>query len=48
MSLAAASSVEPVSAPAERARHVIYTFDDMTWAAAQARGMCFPQDQLVL
>jgi teichuronic acid biosynthesis glycosyltransferase TuaH len=31
-----------------RARHVIYTFDDMTWAAAQDRGMCFPQDQLVL
>jgi teichuronic acid biosynthesis glycosyltransferase TuaH len=28
--------------------HVIYTFDDMTWAAAQERGMCFPQDQLVL
>jgi teichuronic acid biosynthesis glycosyltransferase TuaH len=31
-----------------RARHVIYTFDDMTWAAAHQRGMCFPQDQLVL
>ncbi len=31
-----------------RARHVIYTFDDMTWAAARERGMCFPQDQLVL
>jgi teichuronic acid biosynthesis glycosyltransferase TuaH len=30
------------------ARHAIYTFDDMTWAAAQRRGMCFPQDQLVL
>lgn len=30
------------------ARHAIYTFDDITWAAAQARGMCFPQDQLVL
>jgi teichuronic acid biosynthesis glycosyltransferase TuaH len=29
-------------------RHVIYTFDDMTWSAAQRRGMCFPQDQLVL
>jgi teichuronic acid biosynthesis glycosyltransferase TuaH len=29
-------------------QHVIYTFDDMTWAAAQQRGMCFPQDQLVL
>jgi teichuronic acid biosynthesis glycosyltransferase TuaH len=32
----------------DRARHVIYTFDDMTWAAARQRGMCFPQDQLVL
>jgi glycosyltransferase involved in cell wall biosynthesis len=30
------------------ARHAIYTFDDMTWAAARRRGMCFPQDQLVL
>ncbi len=30
------------------ASHAIYTFDDMTWAAAQRRGMCFPQDQLVL
>lgn len=45
--------MSPVAAPASpsqvaRARHVIYTFDDMTWAAAQARGMCFPQDQLVL
>lgn len=30
------------------AKHAIYTFDDMTWAAAQRRGMCFPQDQLVL
>jgi teichuronic acid biosynthesis glycosyltransferase TuaH len=29
-------------------RHAIYTFDDMTWSAAQRRGMCFPQDQLVL
>ncbi|MGN6257814.1 MAG: glycosyltransferase [Solirubrobacterales bacterium] len=30
------------------AKHAIYTFDDITWAAAQRRGMCFPQDQLVL
>ncbi len=30
------------------ASHAIYSFDDMTWAAAQRRGMCFPQDQLVL
>jgi glycosyltransferase involved in cell wall biosynthesis len=29
-------------------RHVIYTFDDVTWAAAKDRGCCFPQDQLVL
>lgn len=48
MNLAAAASVEPVATQIGRARHVIYTFDDMTWAAAQARGMCFPQDQLVL
>lgn len=31
-----------------RARHVIFSFDDLTWAAAQERGMCFPQDQLAL
>jgi teichuronic acid biosynthesis glycosyltransferase TuaH len=31
-----------------RARHVIFSFDDLTWAAAQKRGMCFPQDQLAL
>jgi len=31
-----------------RAREAIFTFDDMTWAAAQARGMCFPQDRLAL
>ncbi|HEX6781222.1 MAG TPA: glycosyltransferase [Solirubrobacterales bacterium] len=30
------------------AKHAIYTFDDMTWSAANRRGMCFPQDQLVL
>jgi teichuronic acid biosynthesis glycosyltransferase TuaH len=30
------------------AKHAIYTFDDMTWSAAHERGMCFPQDQLVL
>lgn len=29
-------------------RHAIFTFDDMTWAAARERGMCFPQDRLVL
>jgi teichuronic acid biosynthesis glycosyltransferase TuaH len=31
-----------------RLREAIFTFDDMTWAAAQARGMCFPQDRLAL
>ncbi len=31
-----------------RAPHVIFSFDDLTWAAAQKRGMCFPQDQLAL
>jgi teichuronic acid biosynthesis glycosyltransferase TuaH len=32
----------------KRARDVIFSFDDLTWAAAQKRGMCFPQDQLAL
>ena len=27
---------------------VIFTFDDITWAAAQRRGMCFPQDRVAL
>lgn len=27
---------------------VIFTFDDITWAAAQQRGMCFPQDRVAL
>jgi glycosyltransferase involved in cell wall biosynthesis len=54
MNVGTANPVElPPAAPAaapgsDRARHVIYTFDDMTWAAAQERGMCFPQDQLVM
>jgi len=39
---------KPHRRASERARHVIFSFDDMTWAAAQARGMCFPQDQLAL
>ncbi len=30
------------------AKHVVFSFDDMTWAAAQARGMCFPQDRVAL
>ncbi len=54
MNVSAADPVEraptpqPAPAPGDRSRHVVYTFDDMTWAAAQQRGMCFPQDQLVL
>ena len=31
-----------------RSGHVIVGFDDLTWAAAQARGMSFPQDRLAL
>jgi teichuronic acid biosynthesis glycosyltransferase TuaH len=31
-----------------RARQAIFSFDDLTWAAAQARGMFSPQDQLAL
>jgi glycosyltransferase involved in cell wall biosynthesis len=42
----------PVGMPEKRtngrAREVIFSFDDLTWAAAQERGMCFPQDQLAL
>lgn len=38
----------PKNRPSERARQVIFSFDDLTWAAAQKRGMCFPQDQLAL
>lgn len=29
-------------------RDAIFTFDDITWAAAQQRGMCFPQDRVAL
>ncbi|HWA53199.1 MAG TPA: glycosyltransferase [Solirubrobacterales bacterium] len=39
---------KPQTPDPERARHVVFSFDDLTWAAAQARGMCFPQDQLAL
>lgn len=39
---------KPQTQPGRRAREVIFSFDDLTWAAAQARGMCFPQDQLAL
>src|ERR1700709_104034 len=34
--------------PQTRARHAILSFDDLTWAAAQAREMFSPQDQLAL
>jgi hypothetical protein len=39
---------KPQTQPSGRAREVIFSFDDLTWAAAQERGMCFPQDQLAL
>jgi Glycosyl transferases group 1 len=28
--------------------HAIFTFDEITWAAAQQRGMCFPTDRLAM
>jgi glycosyltransferase involved in cell wall biosynthesis len=31
-----------------RSRHVVFGFDDLTWAAAQGRGMFSPQDRLAL
>lgn len=36
------------AAPGGRVREAIFTFDDMTWAAAHRRGWCFPQDRLLL
>jgi teichuronic acid biosynthesis glycosyltransferase TuaH len=39
---------KPQTPAGGRARQVIFSFDDLTWAAAQKRGMCFPQDQLAL
>jgi teichuronic acid biosynthesis glycosyltransferase TuaH len=39
---------KPQTPVSGRARHVVFSFDDLTWAAAQERGMCFPQDQLAL
>jgi teichuronic acid biosynthesis glycosyltransferase TuaH len=38
----------PENRTSGRASDVIFSFDDLTWAAAQGRGMCFPQDQLAL
>src|SRR4029077_12509000 len=31
-----------------RCRDAIFTFDDITWEAAQRRGMCFPTDRVAL
>jgi teichuronic acid biosynthesis glycosyltransferase TuaH len=39
---------KPQTRASGRARQVIFSFDDLTWAAAQARGMFSPQDQLAL
>jgi hypothetical protein len=39
---------EPQTAPRGRARHVVFGFDDLTWAAARERGMFSPQDRLAL
>lgn len=39
---------KPQTRASGRARQVIFSFDDLTWAAAQAREMFSPQDQLVL
>ncbi len=40
----------PAAAPSSRsrAREVIFTFDDVTWEAAQRRGMCFTTDRVAL
>jgi glycosyltransferase involved in cell wall biosynthesis len=38
----------PQAQASGRARQVIFSFDDLTWAAAQAREMFSPQDQLAL
>lgn len=35
-------------ATAARSRHVVFAFDDVTWDAAQRRGMSFTQDQVLL
>jgi teichuronic acid biosynthesis glycosyltransferase TuaH len=44
------SELSKAARPATRAtsRHVIFTFDDITWDAAQRRGMNFSQDQILL
>lgn len=39
---------KPGTQASGRARQVIFSFDDLTWAAAQAREMFSPQDQLAL
>jgi teichuronic acid biosynthesis glycosyltransferase TuaH len=40
-------SPTPATAGAPR-RDAIFTFDDITWEAAQRRGMCFPTDRVAL
>ena len=42
------SANKPQTRATGRARHAILSFDDLTWAAAQAREMFSPQDQLAL
>jgi len=39
---------KPPTGASARLRHAIFSFDDLTWAAAQKRGMFSPQDQLAL
>jgi teichuronic acid biosynthesis glycosyltransferase TuaH len=39
---------KPQTRATDRVRQAIFGFDDLTWAAAQGRGMFSPQDQLVL
>jgi glycosyltransferase involved in cell wall biosynthesis len=39
---------EPQTASRGRAHHVVFGFDDLTWAAAWERGMFSPQDRLAL
>jgi glycosyltransferase involved in cell wall biosynthesis len=44
------SEVSELTPPAavEPSRHVVFTFDDITWDAAQRRGMSFSQDQILI
>ncbi len=38
----------PSAPPATGRRDAIFTFDDITWQAAQERGMCFPTDRVAM